>query len=154
MVLFFITLSLGILAALLFLYVRVKKGGIPGLITKALASVFFILTAVAATALCDAYAVSNYCLFIIFGLVMGMLGDIWLDLKWVYPSDNDVYTFAGMGSFGIGHVFYLFGLYLLSPMLADSWAYFYGAMLIALALATGNILLEKKMKMEFIVCYL
>ena len=39
-------LALGVLAAAFFMYVRVKKGGVPGVITKTIASIFFILTAV------------------------------------------------------------------------------------------------------------
>ena len=40
------TLALGVIATVFFLYVRVKHGGVKGVLTKTLASVFFILTAV------------------------------------------------------------------------------------------------------------
>ena len=39
-------LALGVLAAAFFMYARVKKGGVSGVITKTIASIFFILTAV------------------------------------------------------------------------------------------------------------
>ena len=44
------------------------------------------------------------------GLVFGMLGDIWLDLKFVHKDFDEPYTFAGMFSFLIGHIFYVVGI--------------------------------------------
>lgn len=41
------------------------------------------------------------------GLVMGLVGDIYLDLKYVYPKTSAMYTFTGFGAFILGHIFYL-----------------------------------------------
>lgn len=104
-------LALGVLSLALFLYVRVKKGGILGLLTKTLASIFFIATAVVAfmfNPACDRF----FGMFIVLGLVFGLLGDVFLDLKYCYPKDNDLYTFTGMGCFAMGHISYLLGIYL------------------------------------------
>ena len=48
-----------------------------------------------------------YGVLILAGLAFGMLGDIYLDQKWVYPDDSDKYLWAGFVSFGIGHLFYI-----------------------------------------------
>ncbi|MDD4840255.1 MAG: lysoplasmalogenase [Clostridia bacterium] len=103
-------LAIGILATALFLYVRIKKGGLPGTLTKTLASVFFILTgavAFIANPNCDRV----FGLLILVGLVFGLIGDILLDLKYCYPQDNELYTFSGMGAFALGHISYLTAVY-------------------------------------------
>ena len=41
-----------------------------------------------------------------------MLGDIFLDLKYVYRNDDKPYTFAGFIAFGIGHILYITGMFL------------------------------------------
>lgn len=48
--------------------------------------------------------------FVIMGLIFGLLGDIWLDLKYVFPSHDNTFTYAGFSVFGIGHILYVSGL--------------------------------------------
>lgn len=104
--LFFTLLGL----AALFLYVREKLKGctVKALILKAVVSALFI-----AVGFCAVYANNSRCaLFILGGLVCGILGDIWLDLKYIYPSDDAPYTFSGFISFAIGHVLFISGMLL------------------------------------------
>lgn len=98
-------------ATALFLVVRVTKGGVPGVLTKALASLFFIALGVAGAMSAD--KIDKAVILILFGLVMGLVGDIVLDLKVVYPQSNDLYLNAGMISFGIGHCLYIAALLML-----------------------------------------
>jgi len=48
-----------------------------------------------------------YPYLVIAGLVFGMTGDIWLDLKYVFPEKDIPFTYAGFTVFGIGHVFFV-----------------------------------------------
>ncbi|MCR4751499.1 MAG: lysoplasmalogenase [Eubacterium sp.] len=48
-----------------------------------------------------------FSLLVTAGLFFGLLGDIWLDLKWNCPAENDPYTFAGFWCFAAGHVCFL-----------------------------------------------
>lgn len=107
---YWISLASGIAATVFFLIMRVRRGGVPALIVKAVASLFFITTACAALAV-NAGRLS-YGLLIIPGLVCGLLGDIWLDLKYVYPKDKDAYLFGGFYSFLTGHFFFIAAIYL------------------------------------------
>ena len=50
--------------------------------------------------------------FVVFALVFGLLGDIWLDLKYIYPEHDAAYTYAGFAVFGIGHLLYMTGILL------------------------------------------
>jgi len=139
-----IALVLGIAATILFLAVRVKKGGLPGLVTKAVASVLFIATACAALAAnIDEY---RYGLLIVMGLACGLLGDIWLDLKWVYVNDRDAYLYAGMCSFFIGHLFFISAIFM-----SYSWTPATLAISIVAALigAAVSLFMEKPMKLDY-----
>ncbi len=91
-----------------FLVVRVKQGGVKALFLKTISAVLFILSSFVALSIKP----ENYYygVFIVIGLVFGMLGDMWLDLKFVHRDFDEPYTFAGMISFLIGHIFYVVGI--------------------------------------------
>ena len=146
--LYFIALALGIVATIAFLVKRVKEGGVKAAMLKAFASTLFIATGVAAAASVIGADKFSFALFVVMGLVMGLMGDIWLDLKWVYPETNDTYTFAGFGSFMIGHFFYLAGLFI---HFADFTKPLYIVIpaVVALLLGGGVVILEKPMKMVY-----
>lgn len=146
--LYVIALVLGIVATVAFLVKRVKEGGVKAAMLKAFASTLFIATGVAAAASVTGAEKFSFSLFVIMGLVMGLMGDIWLDLKWVYPETNDTYTFAGFGSFMIGHFFYIAGLFIHYADFTKP-LYIVIAAAIALVLGGGTVLLEKPMKMVF-----
>lgn len=145
--LYFIALALGIVATIAFLVKRVKEGGVKAAMLKAFASTLFVATGVAAASTVIGYRIS-IALFIVMGLVMGLMGDIWLDLKWVYPESNDTYTFAGFGSFMIGHFFYIAGLFIHYADFTKA-LYIVIPAVIALLLGGGVVILEKPMKMVY-----
>lgn len=97
--------------SVVFMFVRVTvgakstKGGVIACLLKALASVGFIMIAVIAM---YTTKVRNCSVFVLAGLVMGLIGDIVLDLKVIYAKTEEegIYLTGGMASFGIGHVFY------------------------------------------------
>jgi uncharacterized membrane protein YhhN len=141
---FWLALVPGIAATLLFLAVRVKKGGLPGVITKAVASVLFIATACAAIAVNPGE--SAYGLLIVIGLACGLLGDIWLDLKYAYPQDGDTYLYAGFYSFFTGHLFFISAIYMSYEWTPVTLAVSTAA---ALAGATGASMMEKPLKLDY-----
>ena len=55
----------------------------------------------------------NISVLVIAGLVFGLIGDIVLDLKLIYPKDDKFYTFFGFTSFILGHLLYI-GYFLLN----------------------------------------
>lgn len=95
-------------AAVLVLYVREKLRSYSpkALMLKSAVSFFFIAVAIAALA--ESGAVYGY--FVLAALVCGLLGDIWLDLKYVYRQDEETFTFAGFMAFGCGHIIFITGL--------------------------------------------
>ena len=103
-------ISLGVIVTIAFLVVRVMKGGLQGMFLKAFASVCFICTAFAAFS----YNRENfsYGVLMIIGLILSLLGDIWLDLKFVYREDETTFTFAGFICFLVGHCFFISAVFL------------------------------------------
>jgi len=153
MTLYWIALALGFAATVVFLIIRVICGGVAGLIAKAVPSLFFILTA------CMALRVNmgrtDYGFLIIAGLVASLLGDLWLDLKWVYPKDRDAYLFAGFYSFFTAQLFYSAAIFLYAQL--EIWALLASLGLAAL-IAGGVLVMEKPMKMDYgrfrLTCFL
>lgn len=100
----------GLVFLSLFLKFRVQKSTAKAAVVKAVTSVFFILTAVFATL--NVYDKLSFdkllsAGLIVGGLVCGLLGDIWLDLKFVYRADERFFTYTGFLSFAAGHFFYI-----------------------------------------------
>ena len=97
-------LALAIATAILFSILRVTHGGITSLMTKTLASLCFVVLGVVVA---FTHPVGNVGMFVILGLICGMLGDILLDLKSVDETRSESYLNFGMLAFGIGHIFYI-----------------------------------------------
>lgn len=111
-------IAAAVLAAL-FMLIRVTiatksmEGGILATMAKALASVGFIM--VAAIGIFNGVINVKAAVFVVLGLVMGLIGDIVLDLKYVYEgrSEEKIYLSSGMVSFAVGHIFYFVALLML-----------------------------------------
>lgn len=97
------TMLIGLLCLVGFLALRVKKTDVKSLMLKAATSVMFILTGVFLLM----GKPSLYAALVVGGLVCGILGDIWLDMKFMYKADDDFLTKAGFSSFALGHCFYI-----------------------------------------------
>lgn len=141
---YYVLLAIGITATVVFLVLRVKKGGIAALYAKAIASCCFIATALAAMNRNRVFL--EFGTLILAGLILGMLGDIWLDLKWIYLQDKDSYLYAGFISFLLGHLCFITAIFRSAP-----WNSFSIIMSIVLALVIGliAILMEKPLKMKY-----
>ncbi len=103
LILYTCTVLIGLITLGAFLFLRVKKTDVKSLMLKAITSVMFILTG---TFLAIGKP-SLYSGLIVGGLVCGILGDIWLDMKFMYRQDEDFLTKAGFSSFTFGHFFYI-----------------------------------------------
>lgn len=97
-----------VVLVILFLIEKTKRGGIKALMFKTYGSAVFIMISLVALAMNRDNL--HYGLYIIAGQIFGIIGDIWLDLKYVHKEYSDEYTFAGIYSFSIGHIFYIIAI--------------------------------------------
>lgn len=147
-----IVIAVGVITTVSFLILRVKKGGLPAMYCKAGASMCFIGTAFSALAFSfDSEEMMPkkqfiYGVIMILGFILSLLGDIWLDLKYCYDKDSDVFLYSGFISFMAGHVFFCSAIiyqYRLKPL------HFVCCFLISLALAVVIWFTEKFMKLQY-----
>jgi len=101
---YYFTLAAGLAVSTAFLFSRSKGANVKNLFFKMASSLCYLLTTVfAVIANPD---VSNYGSLIIMGGVLGLSGDVALDLKCIYHKDANEYLKAGFLFFLVGHIFY------------------------------------------------
>ena len=143
-----ILLGLGALALVWYVREKIRAYSVKALFLKALVSTFFLSVAV-----CGWYTATGLRglqplgVFVLLGLLLGLLGDVWLDAKYVFPEKDVPFTYAGFASFGAGHVLFIVGL-LLQYSDGRPWTLLL-PFLLALLLSLGNTALEKPMKLRF-----
>lgn len=140
----YLPIAIGAVFLALFIAKCKNERSVGGVFLKNAVSIFFILTA--AVGLIQNRTRVEYGVLILVGLAFGMLGDIYLDQKWVYPSDMKKYLYAGFVSFGIGHLFYIPAM-VRAAGIELKWLLIPAAA--GVVVAVGNLLLEKPMKQNF-----
>ena len=134
-------------AVMLVLYIREKLASysVKDVLLKSVVSVQFIAVAVLGWYLSSRGILG---IFVIIGLTFGLLGDIWLDLKYVFRDYNDQFTYAGFTSFGFGHILYIAGL-LAQYMSGMNLSYLVFPIILSVGLSLFNAVLEKPMKLHY-----
>ncbi len=106
---FYVCLAIGIVSLIMFLSQRKPEVTLKVLLIKTVTSVLFILTSFAAF-----YENENcstvLALLFFSGAVCGLLGDIWLDAKYIFKTEEKGLLNAGFISFLIGHLFFIAGM--------------------------------------------
>ena len=129
----------GMITLAVYIPEKIRGYTVKAVLVKSIVSVLFVAVAVSAG------SQTTLAKFVIIGLVFGLLGDIWLDLKYVFPEHDELFTYAGFAVFGVGHILYVAGLLLqygIGRFLAASFA------LAALASALVAVL-EKPMSLRY-----
>ena len=143
-----IPLIIGAVFLTIFLVERVKEKRIIAVIFKGLTSLMFILTALLAW-MFSIRPTCSFGIFFLIALFFGLLGDVFLDIKFITKKYEDLFTRLGFISFGIGHIFFISGLF---------QYYFYGGIhvlfiiipaIVAFALAIFSLLMEKFMPIRY-----
>ena len=136
-------------AIALVVYVRekIKAYSLKAVLIKAFVSVLFI--AVGVLGLASSTEPNLMGVFVVMGLVCGLLGDIWLDLKYVFRTHDKPLTYAGFAAFGIGHVLYIVGM-LTQFFPPEGILYVIVPIVLAVLMSIVNAyVLEKPMKLDY-----
>ncbi|MCD7871880.1 MAG: lysoplasmalogenase [Clostridiales bacterium] len=102
--LYYYTLAAGLIVSVAFIFKRSRGASVQNLFFKAASSLCYLLTSVFAVIANPEHTVFGT--FIIMGGVLGLVGDIALDLKCIYLKDANSYLKAGFLFFLVGHLFY------------------------------------------------
>lgn len=140
---------LGAVSIFFFLKERIKNYSVKGTAIKSLASVFFIAVAISAWYSCIySNNIKIMGLFIILGLLFGLLGDIWLELKCVFVKEDKIFTYLGFIVFAIGHIIYITGMNI-QYYIEGNVIYLIIPFIVAFLFTIGVLLLEKPMKVKY-----
>ena len=139
-------IACGVIALVLYVREKIAAYSVKAVLLKSVVSVLFI--AVGLLGLASSENPDPMGVLIVMGLVCGLLGDIWLDLKYVFPEQDEPFTYAGFAAFGVGHVFYIAGL-LVRFFPSDNQAYVLVPFVLAIVVSIGNVALEKPMKLDY-----
>lgn len=102
----FLFIILSFLFMNIFVHQRVHKHWIQSTLWKAMTSSCFFLSGLYLMYLHNSF----FSFLIVVGLFFGLMGDIWLGLKWSYTKNDELYTYCGFICFLIGHIFYITAL--------------------------------------------
>ena len=138
-------IALAAVALVFYLIEKIKAYSVKSVLIKAFVSALFMVVAVF-SAYYNGGRVMN--IFIILGLLFGLSGDIWLDLKYVYPKDDKIYSYAGFIVFGVGHILFITGMYL-QFFNGAHFLYVLIPILAAIVIAIVNQFLAKPLKLDF-----
>ncbi|MBO4285897.1 MAG: hypothetical protein J5880_01010 [Bacilli bacterium] len=136
----------GAITLVAYLLEKTKRYSLRAVLIKTVVSSFFLSLAIFCSYVNEGHAINT---FVTFGLILGLLGDIWLDLKYVYPQDDKPYTYAGFICFGVGHVMFVIGMFLQYCRDDVSFLYIVLPLVAALIAGIANLMLEKPMKLNF-----
>ena len=154
LILSIVFMSLGAISLVLFLVGKLKGYSVKETLIKSIASLFFIATAGVGLHFKGAHILP---LFVILGLICGLLGDIWLELKYVFKEEDELFTYAGFISFLIGHVLYITGMFL-EFYHGENVLYVILPLAIGLLCGFGNLFIAKPLKLQFgkykLICFL
>ena len=145
MVVCIVLLVLGAICLTLFFVEKVRKYSIKATLIKATTSFFFIALAAYSFYIRSEEAFGVY---VICGLAMGLLGDIWLDFKYVFKEHDRIFTYAGFICFAIGHVFYILGI-AMTLAYPNLWYAYLAPIVFGLACGALVLLLEKPLKYKY-----
>ncbi len=141
--------SVGAVLLVWYILEKIKARSLKAVFIKSAVSFLFLALGACAWFLsAQRGAASVTGVFVLSGLLCGLLGDIWLDLKYVYSEQDNAFTYAGMGAFSVGHILYIIGL-LLQFYPQGKPLYAIVPFLLAAAASTINLLLEKPMRLRY-----
>lgn len=143
MLFWLIPLSIGVVLLSVFLFYRATERRVIAVIIKGFVSLAFVITALVAWLTAPIPPTGTFPIFIVCGLVMGLFGDVFLDLKFIVKEKELLFTILGFFAFAFGHAFYLLGLFLNYFDFSANILYIIIPVIIAVILTVGTGIMDK-----------
>ena len=146
--LFVSLILIGVAIVLLVFYLRekIKAYTLKEVFLKAIISLLFVSVGV------YNYIVNkeNHYLkiFIIIGLIFGLSGDVFLDLKYVYRDKENLFTYLGFVVFALGHICFIIAM-ISTVSFSVPVLYIIIPILISMIIGAGILVLAKPLKLDF-----
>lgn len=140
-----VLLIVGAISLALFLIEKIRKYSIKETVIKGVTSALFIALAVVSNI---HNGFEDFGVFAIIGLTFGLIGDIFLDLKYVDLKHTRFHTFAGFIAFALGHICYISGIILTLPY-PNLWYSYVLPLAFGLLCGALVLLLEKPLKFNY-----
>lgn len=138
-------IALASVVLVFYLIEKIRKYSVKSVLLKTFVSILFMVVAIYSS-YANGGRVMN--IFIILGLLFGLTGDIWLDLKYVYPEQDKIYSYAGFIVFGIGHILFMTGMFL--EFLGDAhFLYVLLPIVGGVVVSIANLFIAKPLKIVF-----
>lgn len=141
---YYAVLVVGVIVSLVFCYQRSKGFSVNNLLFKSVSSLCYLLTAV--FALINNNEAYTYGSLIIMGGALGLVGDILLDLKGIYKSEEKIYLKGGFIFFLVGHIFYTCAVIY---SLRIKWWLVLIATVVSVLIGVGTVLSANIMKVHY-----
>ena len=145
LILCIIFMCFGAVSLTLFIIEKIKKYSVKAMLIKTITSLFFV--AVAAVSLYNK-GMHHLAVLVTLGLFVGLLGDIFLDLKYVFKENDKEFTYAGFIAFAVGHAFYITGMYI-EFFKDQNVLYIIIPLVVGTLISVINLLIEKLMKLNY-----
>lgn len=141
---YYAVLGVGVVVSFIFCYQRRNGFSVNNLLFKSVSSLCYLLTAV--FALINNKDAYTYGSLIIMGGALGLVGDILLDLKGVYKSEEKIYLKGGFIFFLVGHIFYTCAIIY---SLKIKWWLVLIAAVVSVLIGIGTVLSANLMKVHY-----
>ena len=125
---------------------KCQKYDLKELFLKIAVSFLFLVVAIVSSFSSGKFTIFN--VLVITGLLLGLLGDVFLDLKYVDKERELGYTYAGFIVFGIGHILFVTAL-CLNYYQSGGVLYIILPIVTSIILSVLTILLEKPLKLNY-----
>lgn len=128
-----------------YIIIKCQRYDLKELFVKTILSFLFIVLALVATYNSNKFSLFN--LFVILGLVCGLIGDILLDLKNIDLDRTFGYTYGGFVAFGVGHIMFITGLII--TYFRGNALYIIFPIILDIIISGITLLMEKPLKLKY-----
>ena len=139
---FWIVLALCVAVTAFFTIKRTEKVKYSDLAVKVIASSLFVATGIAAI-ISNPEINLTFALMVVMGGVFGVLGDVFIELKWLQKEGNDTFFNLGFVTFMIQHVILVAAVFIHYPMTLVNALICFTAPVAVLALSEAGVKITK-----------